>query len=48
MPTFLLSSTVFEKIKPVKERRLFWFGPKSDQKKKYLFFGDEVPNKIPI
>ena len=48
IPSALLSSRKYEKIRPVKERKLFWFGPKSNMKKKFLFWGKEIPNAIPI
>ncbi|WKX02505.1 prolipoprotein diacylglyceryl transferase [Candidatus Mycoplasma mahonii] len=38
----------FKLIQPVKTRKLFWFGKKSDTKKKYIFWGKVIPNKINI
>ena len=43
-----LSKKKYDLIQPTKERRLFLFGKKSDTKKKYLFFGDVIPNKVRI
>lgn len=45
---FKVVSKEYEMIKPVKERRMFWVGPKSDMKYKYLFLGEQVENKINI
>ena len=38
----------YDLIQPIKERRIFFFGPKVDWKYKYLFFGEKVPNKVRI
>lgn len=38
----------YEMIKPIKERRQFWFGSKSDQKKQYVLFGKELDNRVNI
>ena len=43
-----VSKRKYDLIQPVKNRRLFLVGQKSDTKKKYLFFGDEIPNKVRI
>lgn len=43
-----LSKKKYDLIQPIKERRLFLFGKKSDTKKQYLFFGEEKPNKVRI
>ena len=38
----------YELIRPIKNRRLFLVGNKSSKKKKYLFFGAELDNRINI
>lgn len=38
----------YDLIQPIKERKLFLFGKVSDKKKKYLFWGEELDNKIRI
>lgn len=43
-----LSKRKYDLIRPIKERRLFLFGNKSDMKKKYVFFGEELPNRVNI
>lgn len=43
-----LSPKKYDLIQPIKLRKKFFFGPLSDMKKKYVFFGDEVPNKVSI
>lgn len=43
-----LTKKKYDLIRPVKERRIFWVGPKSDTKKKYLFWGEVLPNKVNI
>lgn len=43
-----ISKKKYDLIQPIKKRRLFLFGPISDKKKKYLFWGEELPNKIRI
>ena len=45
---YKLATWNYDLIKPVKERRLWWVGPKSDKKLKYLFFGEEVENRVNI
>ena len=42
------SKKEYDIIHPIKPRRLFWFGKKSDEKKKYLFWGKILKNKIKI
>lgn len=42
------SKRSYDLIQPIKERRLFLLGNKSETKKKYLFFGPILPNKINI
>ncbi|NQZ66023.1 MAG: prolipoprotein diacylglyceryl transferase [Mycoplasmatales bacterium] len=42
------SKKKYDLIEPVKPRKLILFGKESDTKKKYLFWGEELPNKVRI